>query len=221
MHESTVERMKREAKNMARVHHPNLVTFIGAVFDDGKLPIIVIELMEANLRGTYEKRSFNQHQMTSIFKDVAYALHYLHSLKEPLIHRDLSAPNVLLNSLPNERFQAKVSDFGSSNLVESAKTAGEGAIIYSAPESFPVMDASEDQPKQTVKMDTYSYGVLLCEVVNRKLPESKHRNTMLAAVAKQWNIMHKIIVRCMKCDPIERPTMRDILNHLQNEVELF
>ena len=82
------------------------------------------------------------------------------------------------------------------------------------------MFKSRPQPKQTVKMDTYSYGVLLYEVVNRKLPESKHRNTMLAVVAKQWNSIHELIVRCTKRDPMERPTMRDILNHLQNEVEL-
>ena len=161
-----------------------------------------------------------RYQMISIFKDVAYGVHYLHSLREPLIHRDLSSPNVLLNSLPDGRFLAKVSDFGSSNLAKLAKTAGEGAIIYSAPESFPVMDASKPRPKQTVKMDTYSFGILLCEVVNCRLPESEHWNQMLAVVARQWNSMHGLIVRCTKHDPMERPTMRDILNHLQYEVEL-
>ena len=81
-------------------------------------------------------------------------------------------------------------------------------------------DASRPQPKQTVKMDTYSYGVLLCEVVNRRLPEDEHWSTMMAAVARQWENMHRLIVRCTRHDPMERPTMRDILNHLQYEVEL-
>ena len=205
---------------MARVHHPNFVTFIGANFDDGKLPFIVIEFMEANLRGTYEKRPLTRHQMISIFKDVAYALHYLHSLKEPLIHRDLSSPNILLNPLPGDRFLAKVSDFGSSNLEKFAITAAEGAPIYSAPESFQVLDASCPNPKQTVKMDTYSYGVLLCEVVNRRLPRDGDCWDKMLTVARQWEQVYALIVECTKSDPAQRPTMRDVINHLKYKVVL-
>ena len=179
MHKTLVDRMKREASNMARMHHPNLVTFFGAVFDDGKLPMIIIELMEANLRATYERTNLTKDQMVSIFMDVAYALHHLHEFREPIIHRDLSA---LLKSLPGNRFVAKVSDFGSSNLAKYANTGGEGTIIYSAPESFPPPMDAMSSPKQTVKVDTYSYGVLLCEVINRKLPDIESRVAMVAAV---------------------------------------
>ena len=216
MHKTLVDRMKREASNMARMHHPNLVTFFGAVFDDGKLPMIIIELMEANLRATYERTILTKDQMVSIFMDVAYALHHLHEFREPIIHRDLSAPNVLLKSLPGHRFVAKVSDFGSSNLAKYANTGGEGAIIYSAPESFPPPMDAKSSPKQTVKMDTYSYGVLLCEVINRKLPDIESRVAMVAAVDGKWRSMHSLVLRCVKHEATQRPTMVEILDHLRH-----
>ena len=205
MQQSTVDRMKREASNMARMHHPNLVTFIGAVFDDG-LPMVITELMEANLRATYNATNLTEEQNFSIFKDVAYALHYLHEFRDPIIHRDVSAPNVLLNSLPGNRYIAKVSDFGSANLEKRAFTGGEGAIIYSAPESFPDMFP---KVKQTVKMDSYSYGVLLCEVVSRKFPSNL--DEMVGAMTGKWR---DLVVRCIKHDPKERPTMAEILRQL-------
>ena len=105
---------------MASTHHPNLITFIGANFDHGKLPMIVMELMEANLWATYKRTELTKDQMVSIFKDVAYALQYLHEFREPIIHRDLSAPNVLLKSLPDDRFVAKVGNFSSANFVHAA-----------------------------------------------------------------------------------------------------
>ena len=219
MHTTTVERMKREARSMARVHHPNLVTFFGANFDDGKLPIIIIELMETNLRVTYEKKPLDRRQMIGIFMDVAHALHYLHSLREPLIHRDLSSPNVLLKSLPGSNtYTAKVSDFGSTNFERNAKTAGEGAIIYSAPEAFPSIDSRRSKAKQTVKMDSYSYGVLLCEVVSRRLPSTDDWDEMTRFLARNWNSVHRLVLNCIKHNPEERPTMENILNFLKYEL---
>ena len=223
MHENTVERMKREASNMARVHHPNLVSFIGANFacDDNKqLPFIVIELMDCNLRTAYKKKKgLTQRQMADVFKDVAYALHYLHSLREPIVHRDLSAPNILLKSLPNDRFLAKVSDFGSANEERRATTAGEGAIIYSAPESFPPADQSRPRARQTTKVDSYSFGILVCEVVACRMPDEEHLEEMVRGVAKKWKAIHGLILKCIiKYSPEERPSMADILYSLRCEI---
>ncbi len=91
-----------------------------------------------NLRSAYERITFTRDQMMDIFQGIAYALHYLHELKISIIHRDLSAPNVLLNSLPQAqgRYVARVTDFGSANLEKLSKTSCEGAAIYSAPEMF-------------------------------------------------------------------------------------
>ena len=91
-----------------------------------------------NLRTAYENGHLQNTNKLLIFHDVAYALHYLHEHEEPIIHRDVSAPNVLLEALPGGTWRAKVCDFGSANLAQLSWTLGEGAIIYTAcPRNIP------------------------------------------------------------------------------------
>ena len=71
--------------------------------------------------------------------------------------RDVSAPNVLLKALPNGMWRGKVSDFGFANLARFSVTAGEGAIIYTAPEAFPQRNPNTPRVPHTVKIDVYSF----------------------------------------------------------------
>ncbi len=215
LHQSLIDRMKREVSCMARVHHPDIVTFIGAVFDDNPVPMIITELMDMNLRSAYKRIVFTRDQMMDIFQDIAYALHYLHESK--IIHRDLSAPNVLLNSPRAQgRYIAKMTDFGSANLEKNAQTSCEGALIYSAPEMFPPTDPRQPRPKQTIKIDYFSYGVVLCEVIERKLLLVDDRWKMLQAVERRWRNIYNLIMSCIDAEPLKRPNMAEILKSLRN-----
>ena len=210
---AAVDQMKCEARIMAGMHHPNIATFIGAVFDNVKEPMIIMELMETNLRVTHNTSYLSKDQKLSIFEDIACALDYLHELKEPIIHRKVSSLNVLIRSLPKNRFIAKVSSFEAATLEKLADTCSlaEGNPTYSAPEG---MDA-EHVFKQTVKMDTYSYGILLCEVVNRELLDIDSRNAMVESMAEKWRSMHSLVLRCIRHDPTHRPTMMEIIEYLK------
>ena len=205
-HESTIDLIKREIRIMSRVQHPNLVRFIAAVWDAAvemklEAPIIVSELMDMNLRVAYSTKDLSS-SLISIFRDVAYALHYLHC--QGIIHRDISAPNILLTFSP---ILAKVSDFGSANMVKQSSTVGAGALIYSAPEMFPSITSPQ---KQTSKVDVYSYGILLLEVIARRMPSVENFRTMLEEVA----LWKTFIEQCTEHYPNDRPTMADILNAL-------
>ena len=220
LHVATIDMLKREVMIMANIQHPNLVRFVGAVFDDAverglDTPIIVSELMDMNLRTAYKQLNISS-SLISIFQDVAYALHYLHQHSQPIIHRDVSAPNVLLKSLRSGGYQAKVSDFGSANLVKQSTTAGAGAIVYCAPEMFPNEDITAPPQPQTTKVDVFSYGILLLEVIVREIPYPATRYTMLQQVNHKlkWKLMHDLIVHCTKPCPSDRPAMTDILNIL-------
>ena len=216
-----VDRIQREMRMLAQVRHPNLVQFIGVVFDEEALriqasPMIITELLEMNLRTAYERKlEFNK---LSIFQDVARALNYLHSRHDPIIHRDISAPNVLLEALPNRAWKGKVSDLGSANLAKLARTLAEGAIIYAAPETMPHQAHSPRAPKlpQTTKVDVYSYGVLLCEVATSRFPDPDHYPDMLEQVQHEWPSMHDLIVSCTRCNSEERPTIADVQSRLSH-----
>ena len=218
LHATTIDMLKREVMIMANIQHPNLVRFVGAVFDDAvergrDMPIIVSELMDMNLRDAYKKVNLSPF-LISIFCDVAYALHYLHQHSQPIIHRDVSAPNVLLKSLRSGGYQAKVSDFGSANLAKQAKTAGAGAIVYCAPEMFPNEDISVPPQPQTTKVDVFSYGILMLEVIVKEMPTPFSRYAMFQQVKGKWTLMYELIVHCTKPLPCDRPAMADILNKL-------
>ncbi len=213
-----LERLQREMRLLAEVRHPNLVQFIGAVFDQSP-PLIITELLDMNLRQAYEMNQLVPGNRLSIFIDIAQALDYLHQRYEPIIHRDVSAPNVLLQQMPNHQWKGKVSDLGSANFLQQAQTMGEGAIIYSPPEVIPqAADPFNPPLRQSVKIDVYSYGIVLCEVIASRFPSAEHYREMILQVQRERPIMCELIVRCTKRDPSDRLSMAQVLVELNKIV---
>ena len=194
----------REMSIAARVRHPNLVTFIGAMLDGE--PIILTELMVTSLRAVLERRPFNHAQITSISLDVARALNYLHLMHpDPIIHRDISSANVLLEPGPSNNWRAKVSDYGSANFLQQLRTASPGNPTYAAPEA-------NIPSQQSPKMDVYSYGVLLLEMCSQRFPSPEECEALLQRV--QQPAMVTLIQQCMERERMRRPTMSDIIRRL-------
>ncbi len=219
-----IEKMEREMRLLAEVRHPNLVQFIGAIFDEQNQanrspPLIVTELLDINLRQAYETNQLVPLNRLSIFIDIALALDYLHKRYDPIIHRDVSAPNVLLQRMPNHQWKGKVSDLGSANFVQHARTMGEGAIVYSPPEVIPqAFDLLTPPLRQSVKIDVYSYGIVLCEVTASRFPSAEHYRDMMHQIQRERPAVYELIVRCTKRDPSDRLSMADVLVELNKIV---
>ena len=118
------------------------------------------------MTSAYEEGKLDRRCRLPLLRDVAAALNYLHSRKQPIIHRDISSANIMLEASGNGKWKrAKLCDFGSANLTSLASTPAPGAAIYSAPETLPATKG-----KQTAKVDVYSFGVLYTEILLARLP---------------------------------------------------
>ena len=194
----------REMSMAAQARHPNLLQFVGATMDNN--PIILTELMPTSLRRILEQGvHLNRHQVISIASDVARALNYLHlNTPDPIIHRDISSANVLLEQF-GEVYKAKVSDYGSANFSRYTATAGPGNPLYSAPESG-------NPSQQSVKMDVYSFGLLLIEMCSGEL-FNDHEELIRNRIG-DWPEIVTIIRPCIRRDPKRRPNIDAVLTQL-------
>ena len=197
----------REMDIASRIRHPNLVQFIGATKVGS--PIILTELMCTSLYKELQKKSLSDSQILAIARDIALALNYLHLWKpDPIIHRDVSSPNVLLEPTVGDGYKAKVTDYGTANLQQHAYTYMPGNPAYAAPES-------RDPHLQSPSMDVYSYSVLLMEMTLHCPPCMTVRERDIQAQDIQWSPMRTLVQNCIKQDYKSRPTISQILNMLR------
>ena len=86
----------------AKCRHPNLLQFIGATKFNKEVPLIVTEIMQISLRKKLERGEVSSEQIINISIGVACGLNYLRkTTPSPILHRDVSSANVLLNALPS------------------------------------------------------------------------------------------------------------------------
>ena len=196
----------REINMAACLRHPNLVQFIGASLEGE--PIILTELMTTSLRAELEKGPIEHAHITSISLDVARALNYLHLMKpHSIIHRDISSANVLLDPLPDNQWKAKVSDYGSVNLLRKLRTVGPGSPAYAAPEaSIPA--------EQSPKMDIFSFGVLLVEMLTGEFPAEDARQRLLDSINHAAFV--DLIRQCLREEREERPSANEIIARIHD-----
>ena len=116
----------RECQLMSTLRHPNIVQFLGVCFFPGsRLPALVMERLLTSLHDLLDpeinpppppdapKPFFPLGLKCSILHNVASGLAFLHEQSPPIIHRDLSARNVLLNS----GMVGKIADLGVARIV--------------------------------------------------------------------------------------------------------
>ena len=232
----SVRRFEEECRLLSNVRHPNIVQFLGVHFQRGvPAPILVMEFLPTNLTSCITQYKILPNEISySILHDVVLGLYYLHSQTPPIIHRDLSANNVLLAS----NMTAKISDLGVARMLNltplqvSRMTETPGTPAYMPPE---VMQAN---PKYDTSLDEFSYGILMIHVFSGRWPEpqegqtrienrqlvpvteAERREVFLRAIGNDHPLMD-LIMRCINNDSSRRAHASEIVERLSGMVLQF
>ena len=231
-----VEHFRKECHLLSRLHHPNIIQFLGVYFEaDTQAPILVMEYLPTNLSTCIEDYGALPEEIGyPILHDVALGLCYLHNQKPPIIHRDLSSNNVLLSA----NLTAKISDLGvarilnMSSLQASRMTQIPGTPAYMPPEAMLA------DPTYDVSVDVFSLGVMMVHVFCGKWPEpqmgqirledgkmipvseAERRKVFLDDVGWNHSLMG-VILQCVDNDPQLRPPTEGVVKQLAKLTEKF
>ncbi|KAL6318690.1 hypothetical protein AAG906_001163 [Vitis piasezkii] len=238
--ENQLEHFINEIVILSQISHRNVVGILGCCLET-EVPLLVYEFIS---NGTLFQLIHDQNSefplswemRLRIASEVSGALSYLHSACSiPIYHRDIKSTNILLD----DKYKAKVSDFGTSRSISIDQThlttIVQGTFGYLDPEYF-------QSSQFTEKSDVYSFGVVLVELLTGQKPisstrspeekslathfilslqESRLFDILDARVVKEGrkeDIMTfaKLAGRCLNLNGRKRPTMKEVTTELDN-----
>ena len=215
--ESILKGFRDECELMEVAKHSNVVEFIG-VFDQDGSALLVMELMDQTLDDFLAKNrgTLPVSKQGNICLQIAMGLMYLHQHDPQILHRDLTAKNVLMNK---DGSVVKISDLGQAKFRPSSvlylTTKAPGCIAYMPPECL------VDRPHFTDKGDVFSFGVVALQVSTQEPPscglggigvqkEIERRASDLSRLPAA-HPMQPLILQCLQDDPAQRPTCREMI----------
>ena len=248
-----------ECQLMSTLRHPHVVQFLGVCFLQGsRLPALVMERLLTSLHDLLAPETqpppgaprplpfFTMSLKCSVLHNVASGLAYLHERSPPVIHRDLSARNVLLNS----GLVAKIADLGVARIVPRMRAAatmtkGPGAIVYMPPEAIAPSASNTLMSKYDASIDVFSLGVVTIFTIGETFPcdplapnyadeksgllvartELQRRSRYMANVNAQLRAcgqlrgdhpLIRLIQQCLQNLPSKRPGIREVLRLLED-----
>ena len=239
-----IEKYYNECQLLSSLRHPNIVQFLGICFLETQptatvnLPVLVMEMLQGSLDDLLENTpDIPLAKKCSILQDVARGLVYLHGRSPAVIHRDLTARNVLLNSA----MVAKIADMGNSRIVDiqpgqlsrTMTTGVPGTIVYMPPEAFEV------PPKYGPNLDMFSFGHLALFTVTQQFPGdllpstyqdqrsrrliprkeiercSRYMDSLRTMLGRSHGLV-QLITQCLDYTPSARPTASQAMDRLQH-----
>lgn len=225
-------RIQREIDIMKSISHPNLIKYI----DDFKETIsgvpsyfLIMEYAEGiNLRKLLNQKELSEKETTELFIEILNGIEALHSVRGTnddtgIIHRDLKPENIIVNN-----GKVKIIDYGISKIIDytSITSTGEvmGSPIYMSPEQV------KDSKHIDKRSDLYTLGLILYELLTKKLPYSASNIPELfqkilneqPTPPRRWkplinNEVENIILKLLEKEPYKRySNTNELLNTIKN-----
>ncbi|KAB2011411.1 hypothetical protein ES319_D09G018100v1 [Gossypium barbadense] len=237
--EKKVEQFINEVIILSQINHRNVVKLLGCCLE-AEVPLLVYEFIPNGtlydlIRNQNEELPLTWEMRLRIAIEIANALFYLHSAASaPIYHRDIKSSNILLD----DKYRAKVSDFGTSRSVALEQThltsRVQGTFGYMDPEYFRSSQFTE-------KSDVYSFRVVLIELLTGQKPISAEQSEPVRSLVSYFlhsmqenslfNILDPMVVkvgpeqeiivvavlakRCLNLNGKKRPTMKQVAMELE------
>jgi serine/threonine protein kinase len=208
-----------EMRQLSKLRHPCVTTVMGAVVCRREEPMLVMEYMD---HGSLYDILHNETMILEgelvlpILRDITCGVRFLHAACPHVIHGDLKAHNVLVDS----KFRAKVSDFG---LTLKKGVGATGTPFWMAPELL------RGESDNTAASDVFSFGIILYEVYSRTDPYTgEDMREVIEQVADPTvnkrppvppacpPMVASLMSDCLVCDPAERPNFKQLDLRLKN-----
>jgi len=202
-----------EMRHLSKLRHPCITTVMGAVIDKKHEPMLIMEYMD---HGSLYDLLHNDSMVVEgeivlpILRDIAQGVRFLHAASPQVIHGDLKAQNVLVDS----KFRAKVADFG---LSQKKSVGATGTPLWMAPELL------RGESDNTSMSDVYSFGIILYEVYSRREPYEgeDHLQALQLVASKKVNkrpilpkscpsAVSSLMMDCLVANPLNRPSFEEL-----------
>jgi len=227
-----------ECRLCSSLVHPKIVRFFGVFYPRGQsdFPVMVMEMMDTSLTSYLKKPPSQVHLMSkaTILLDVGRGLCYLHSLKPPIIHCDLSPNNILLkytgitnSTNRDDSLIAKIADLGVAKVIkfenkrmQNKLTKMPGTVDFMPPESMAA------DPVYGTPMDVFSYGGIMLFMATHEWPtpseqakmdersktlivytEVERRRQYFERFSGEMKMLEPLVESLLSNDPAERPSM--------------
>ena len=222
----------RECHLWSTLRHPNVVQFLGIYYpssDESVLPVMVMEKMQETVTSLVDKHDNTPLLVKlSILHDVSLGLRYLHGHNPPIVHRDLSPNNILVNRL----LEAKITDLGVAKTMtmnqSNTMTKTPGTCVFMSPEAL------DDKPVYGPPLDVFSFGGVILHITSRQWPLPKavkqidpktRKRLMLSEVERRQEYidmmigsdadLKPLVMSCLEDDPGLRPPAADMSERIK------
>ncbi len=212
----------RESKAIARLSHPNIVQVYDFFEEDNKQCIVMEYIQGVSLKNILRtgEREFTERQVLEMGYKLSKALSHAHS--NGVIHSDIKPDNIIVD----EYLEPRITDFGIAKLISDGSSGTKqmyGSVRYSSPEQVQGKIIDE-------RSDIYSLGVVLYELINKRLPYPSITEEVIdfkmssLPIVNPKNInrnitpgFNDILVRCLSSDKKDRyGSMRHVTTEIGN-----
>src|SRR5579859_7719809 len=215
-----LERFRQEARNVANLAHPNIVTLYD-VGQDGNTYYMVMEYIEGKdlKKLIRESAPFSVERALHIAIQICAGIGYAH--RAGLVHADVKPQNVLVT----EDDHVKVTDFGIAQALSKTQTQEKQSVVWGSPHYFAPEQASGEPPSPA--SDVYAIGIVLFEMLTGKLPYNGADQQELALAHIRDEVPHvmqfnpnvpvhldRIIYKVMSKEPANRYRTADQLGRI-------